>query len=84
MAQKGKGGNQVGTGIGVVEGELSDSHFSGTEDLNLRISSIFQGELIKKLQVPLQVENVNLSPLVSILQKSKGRLKVELWFAKGT
>lgn len=31
-----------------------------------------------------QVENVNLSPLVFILQKSKGRLKVELWFAKGT
>lgn len=68
MAQKGTWRNQVGTGVGAVEGELFDSHFSGTKDLNLRISSIFQGKLIKKLQVPLQVENVNLDPLVSILQ----------------
>lgn len=52
MAQKGTGRNQVGTGVGVVEGDLSDSHFSGTKDLNLRILSIFQGKLIKKLHVP--------------------------------
>ena len=37
-------------------GVLSDSNFSGTWVLNLRIPNIFQDEPIKKLQVPLQGE----------------------------
>lgn len=71
MTQEGAGGSQVAIVVGFVGGDLADVHSSGTWLLNLRIPSIFQDELIKKLQVPLQGENVSLRPLVSILQRSK-------------
>lgn len=63
---------------GFWEGELADRHFSGAWGLSLKIPSIFQGELIKRLQVPLQGGKVSWGPLVSMLQKSKARPKEEM------
>lgn len=71
MTQEGAGGSQIVIVVGFVGGELADVHSSGTWLLNLRIPSIFQDELIKKLQVPLQGESVSLRSLVSILQSIK-------------
>ena len=84
MAQKGRGKTRVGIDVGSVEGELSESHVSGYLRPPFENSKHFLGELSKKLQDPLQAEKVKLSPFVSMLQKSKARLKVELRLAKGT